>query len=144
MATATTGRASTATQAAASPTRATGTAGTPIALENPTVSATGLKYVDQVVGTGKTPAATDTVTVNYTLYFANTGELVQTTQGRAPVSFPMSGVIKGFSEGLSTMKEGGKRRVFVPWQLGYGEQGGQSIPPRTDLVFDIELVKVGQ
>lgn len=119
------------------------TTGAPIVLENPTVTASGLKYVDQVVGTGATPTMDSTVTVHYTGKLAVNGEIFDSSVQRGqPASFPMGGVIKGFSEGLSTMKEGGKRTVFIPAALGYGAAGNRGIPPNADLIFEIELIKV--
>jgi peptidylprolyl isomerase len=123
---------------------ATAAPGAPIVLENPTVTASGLKYVDEVVGTGATPSMSSNVTVHYTGKLAANGEVFDSSVQRGqPATFRMSGVIKGFSEGLSTMKEGGKRTVFIPSALGYGPAGnGPRIPGNSDLIFEIELIKV--
>ena len=59
-----------------------------------------------------------------------------------PTSFPMNAVIRGFSEGLSTMKVGGKRTVYIPSDLGYGPGGSGPIPPNADLIFEIELIAI--
>jgi peptidylprolyl isomerase len=127
----------------AAATTAAATGGTPIVLENPTVLPDGLKYVDNVVGTGPSPSATQMVTVNYTGTLASSGKVFDTTTGKQPISFAMNGVIKGFSEGLSTMKVGGKRTVFIPAALGYGATGYPPvIPPNSDLIFEIELLAV--
>lgn len=138
-----------ATSTSAPATRSAATAtvtqapGTPVVLQNPTVTPSGLKYVDQVAGTGATPQPTDQVTVNYTGKLASNGQVFDSSVQRGqPATFRMNGVIKGFAEALSTMKEGGKRTVFIPAALAYGAQGTQGIPPNSDLVFDIELIKV--
>jgi FKBP-type peptidyl-prolyl cis-trans isomerase len=117
--------------------------GTAIVLENPTTTATGLQYVDNVVGTGDTPGATDNVTVHYTGRLAANGVEFDSSIGGQPLTFRMDGVIPGFSEALSTMREGGKRTALIPSALGYGPQGfPPDIPPDADLVFEIELIEV--
>ena len=113
-------------------------------MENPTVLPSGLKYTDQVVGTGASPRADQSVTVHYTGKLAANGKKFDSSvdSGR-PATFRMDGVIKGFSEGLSTMKVGGKRTVFIPSALGYGARGaGADIPPNSDLIFELELIAI--
>jgi FKBP-type peptidyl-prolyl cis-trans isomerase FklB len=104
----------------------------------------GLQYKVIKQGTGKTPKATDTVTVNYE------GRLVDNTvfdssakQGQ-PVSFQVGGVIKGFSEALQLMKTGSKWQLYIPSALAYGATPppGSKITPNAPLVFDLELVDV--
>jgi len=135
------GAAQTSTPApATSPTAATKGA---IKLENPTVTPSGLQYTDQVVGTGASPRMDQQVTVHYTGKLASNGTVFDSSVQRGqPATFPMNGVIKGFSEGLSTMKVGGKRTVFIPSSLGYGTSGTGPIPPNADLVFEIELISI--
>lgn len=118
--------------------------GTPIVLENPTVTASGLKYVDQVVGTGATPTMAQKVTVHYTGKLAANGKKFDSSVDRgSPATFAMTGVIKGFSEGISTMKVGGKRTVFIPSAIGYGPAGNPPvIPGNADLIFEIELIAI--
>ena len=113
-------------------------------LENPTVTASGLKYVDQVVGTGATPSMTQSVTVHYTGKLASNGQVFDSSVQRGqPATFRMNGVIQGFSEGLSTMKEGGKRTLVIPPAMGYGAKGaGDKIPPNATLLFEVELIKI--
>lgn len=117
----------------------------PITLSNPTVTASGLKYTDQVVGTGATPAPSQSVTVNYTgLLAANGLQFDASSLHGGPATFPLNGVIKGFSEGIATMKVGGKRTVYIPAALAYGANppAGSGIPVNADLVFQIELVSI--
>jgi FKBP-type peptidyl-prolyl cis-trans isomerase len=104
----------------------------------------GLQYKVLKEGTGKTPKATDTVTVNYE------GRLIDKTvfdssarQGQ-PVSFQVGGVIKGFSEALQLMKVGSKWEVYIPANLAYGASPppGSKITPNAPLVFDVELIDV--
>lgn len=101
-------------------------------------TASGLVFRDLVVGTGKTPASnTATVRVNYT------GWLLDGTRfdGNSGVSFRLDQVIAGWTEGLSTMKEGGRRLLVIPAKLGYGDAGSPpNIPGGATLVFDVELL----
>jgi hypothetical protein len=101
-------------------------------------TASGLAFRDLVVGTGKTPASTTaTVRVNYT------GWLLDGTRfdGNSGVSFRLDQVIAGWTEGLSTMKEGGRRLLVIPANLGYGAAGSPpNIPGGATLVFDVELL----
>ncbi|MGJ7915150.1 FKBP-type peptidyl-prolyl cis-trans isomerase [Massilia sp. LXY-6] len=108
-----------------------------------------VKITDTVVGTGAEAAAGSHVLVNYTgwLYSAsaagNKGAQFDTSAGRGPYEFIVGGnVIQGFSQGVKGLKVGGKRTIVIPSVLGYGPSGSQNIPPNTDLVFDVELVKV--
>jgi FKBP-type peptidyl-prolyl cis-trans isomerase len=101
----------------------------------------GLEYQVLQEGTGASPKATDMVTVNYRGSLISGGEF-DSGQG---ISFPLNGVIPGWTEGLQLMKEGAKYRFFIPPELAYGERGaGRVIPPNATLVFDVELVKVGK
>jgi len=111
-------------------------------LEGGTKTDSGLEYVDQEVGEGDSPRMDQQVTVHYTGKLANDGKQFDSSVGGAPITFPMNAVIKGFSEGLSTMKVGGKRTVFIPSDLGYGPGGGGPIPPNADLIFEIELIAI--
>lgn len=100
----------------------------------------GLEYQVLREGTGATPKATDTVTVNYRGSLVSGSEF-DSGQG---ISFPLNGVIPGWTEGLQLMKEGAKYRFFIPPELAYGERGaGRVIPPNAALIFDVDLVKVG-
>lgn len=117
--------------------------GTPIVLENATTTASGLKFVDTVTGTGDSPRMDQQVTIHYTGRLAANGQKFDSSvDSGQPVTFPMSNVIPGFAEALSTMKVGGKRTVLIPSALGYGSRAIQGIPANSDLVFDIELIAI--
>lgn len=106
----------------------------------------GLKYVDLVEGTGATPKAGQTVVVHYTGTLEN-GEKFDSSRDRnRPFSFKLGvgQVIKGWDEGLSTMRVGGRRKLIIPPELGYGPRGaGGVIPPNATLIFDVELLRIG-
>jgi FKBP-type peptidyl-prolyl cis-trans isomerase len=104
----------------------------------------GLQIDDVVVGTGKTAKAGDVVVVHYTGRLKN-GEMFDSSVGKQPFSFTLGRgeVIKGWDEGVAGMKEGGKRKLIIPSELGYGARGaGADIPPNAELHFDVELLKV--
>lgn len=99
----------------------------------------GLQYEVLKEGTGKTPGATDKVTVNYR-GSSITGEEFDSGKD---ISFPLDQVIPGWTEGLQLMKEGASYRLFIPSDLGYGERGaGSAIQPHQTLIFDVDLVKI--
>jgi FKBP-type peptidyl-prolyl cis-trans isomerase len=105
-----------------------------------------LKYKDLVVGTGPAVKAGDRVEVYYTGKLKN-GTKFDSNVGKAPfpVTVGIGEVIKGWDEGLVGMKEGGKRKLVIPPELGYGAKGaGKTIPPNAELHFEVELVKVVQ
>ncbi|MGB2130427.1 MAG: FKBP-type peptidyl-prolyl cis-trans isomerase [Marinobacterium sp.] len=107
------------------------------------VTDSGLQYEVLEAGKGASPKASDTVKVHYR------GELIDGTQfdssyaRNEPVSFPLDGVIPGWTEGLQLMKEGGKSRLVIPAELAYGPGGmGNAIGPNETLVFEVELLEV--
>ncbi|WP_267428128.1 FKBP-type peptidyl-prolyl cis-trans isomerase [Methylobacterium sp. GC_Met_2] len=107
----------------------------------------GLKYQDEVVGTGPEPKAGQQVTVQYTGWLdegGKQGKKFDSSRDRnQPFSFPLGAgqVIKGWDEGVATMKTGGKRTLIIPPELGYGARGaGGVIPPNATLIFDVELL----
>ena len=106
-------------------------------------TASGLRYITQVEGTGKSPLATDQVTVHYTGYLLNGTKFDSSVDRGEPATFGLNQVIRGWTEGLQLMKEGGKTKFIIPSELGYGANGaGGVIPPNAWLVFDVELIKV--
>jgi len=105
----------------------------------------GLRITDLEVGTGAEAVAGQTVTVNYRGSLT-TGKEFDSSYGRGPFSFRLGGgqVIKGWDEGVAGMKVGGKRRLVIPPDLGYGSRGaGGVIPPDATMIFEVELLRVG-
>ena len=103
----------------------------------------GLQYKVLTEGNGKKPKATDKVKCHYEGMLID-GTLFDSSIQRGELAtFPLNGVIAGWTEGLQLMAEGSKYRLFIPYNLGYGERGaGASIPPYAALVFDVELIEV--
>ncbi len=121
--------------------------GTQLADFTPVASIPELKEIDTVPGTGNVVKAGDTVTVHYTGAVASTGVIFQSSKDTGQeVTFPLSGVIAGWSQGVPGMKEGGTRRLLIPANLAYGANppAGSGIPANADLVFDIALSKIGK
>jgi len=109
-----------------------------------TKTADGLQYWDIKVGTGRTADRGNTVKVHYTGWLTN-GKKFDSSVGGQPFSFRIGAhqVIKGWEEGVSGMKVGGKRQLRIPPDLAYGKEGYPgAIPPNATLVFDIELLRV--
>jgi len=103
----------------------------------------GLQYKVLKAGTGATPSATDTVVTHYTGRLINGQVFDSSVQRGEPATFPVNGVIAGWTEALQKMKEGGKWELYIPANLAYGERGaGQVIPPNAVLIFEIELLEV--
>ncbi len=107
-----------------------------------------LKVVDLAPGAGDAAQSGDTVSVNYTGWLYENGKRTKqfdSSIGRAPfeMTIGVTGVIKGWTEGLVGMKVGGKRTLTIPPEMGYGSRGaGGVIPPNATLVFDVELLGV--
>lgn len=103
----------------------------------------GLQYKVLREGDGRKPSATDKVECHYEGTLIN-GEVFDSSYRRGETAtFGLNQVIKGWTEGLQLMQEGAKYRFFIPYNLAYGEHGaGQSIPPYSALIFDVELIKV--
>ena len=99
---------------------------------------------DIFVGSGKEAVATSTLEVHYTLMAWSTGQVVESSWDRGQTAtFPLSGVIAGWQQGIPGMKEGGRRLLVIPPDLGYGAQGsGGAIGPNETLVFVVDLVSV--
>lgn len=105
----------------------------------------GLKYIELEEGTGATPKPGQTVVVHYTGTLENGNKFDSSRDRNQPFSFKLGvgQVIKGWDEGLSTMRVGGRRKLIIPSELGYGARGaGGVIPPNSTLIFDVELLKI--
>ncbi|RVU29724.1 MULTISPECIES: FKBP-type peptidyl-prolyl cis-trans isomerase [Neptunomonas] len=103
----------------------------------------GLQYEELVAGDGKQPTAEDTVKVHYRGTLIDGTEFDSSYARNEPVSFPLNGVIPGWTEGLQLMKEGGKAKLAIPADLAYGPGGmGNVIGPNSTLVFEVELLEV--
>lgn len=110
--------------------------------EKAQTTSSGLKYIIENEGSGTSPKATDQVTVFYRGTFTDGKEFDGNIGGR-PISFGLNQVIPGWTEGLQLMKPNGKAVFYIPYTLGYGANGYPGvIPPKSDLIFEVELVKV--
>ena len=105
----------------------------------------GLQYRHEVLGTGDSPTSTNSVTVHYKGTLLD-GTIFDSSYSRGePVSFPLNGVIAGWTEGLQLMKVGDRYKLIIPPQLGYGERGFPPvIPANSWLVFEVEMVSIQQ
>ena len=135
--------------AAQSPASAAPKAGAPAPRKGPVMikTATGLGYVDTAEGSGPSPKKGDTCKMHYTGWLSDGGKpgrkFDSSVDRGQPFSFTVGvgQVIKGWDEGVITMKKGGKRTLHIPAALGYGASGaGGVIPPNADLIFDVELL----
>jgi peptidylprolyl isomerase len=115
----------------------------------PVTTSSGLQVIDTKPGAGAQPRAGQTVTVHYTGWLYVNGAKGQkfdsSVDRKEPFEFPVGAgrVIKGWDEGVGSMKVGGKRTLIIPPSLGYGERGaGGVIPPNATLIFDVELLGV--
>lgn len=122
--------------------------GTAFLAENKTkegvkTTASGLQYTVKTEGSGASPKATDTVTVHYEGRLIDGTVFDSSVKRGEPATFALNQVIKGWTEGLQLMKEGGEYTFYIPAALAYGEQGNPSIPPNSVLIFDVQLIKVG-
>jgi FKBP-type peptidyl-prolyl cis-trans isomerase FklB len=103
----------------------------------------GLQYKVIQAGTGKSPKSSDTVTVNYKGTLIDGTEFDSSYRRGQPASFPVKGVIPGWTEALQLMKEGAKWELYIPSNLAYGERGaGRNIGPNSTLIFEVELISV--
>jgi FKBP-type peptidyl-prolyl cis-trans isomerase FklB len=102
-----------------------------------------LQYKAVKAGSGKKPKATDTVTVHYRGTLIDGTEFDSSYRRGQPVSFPVNGVIPGWTEALQLMEEGTKWQIFIPSNLAYGERAaGPQIGPNATLIFEIELISI--
>ncbi|MDT9301068.1 MAG: FKBP-type peptidyl-prolyl cis-trans isomerase [Limnospira sp. PMC 1286.21] len=113
--------------------------------ENLVTTDSGLQYVDLQEGTGASPQAGQTVTVHYTGTLKDGTKFDSSRDRNRPFSFTIGvgQVIKGWDEGVASMQVGGRRKLIIPADLGYGDRGaGGVIPPNATLIFDVELLKI--
>jgi peptidylprolyl isomerase len=116
-----------------------------MAEENIVTTSSGLQYLDIVEGNGPTPSKGQTVTVHYTGTLEDGTKFDSSRDRNSPFSFKIGvgQVIKGWDEGVGTMKVGGRRKLIIPSDLGYGSRGaGGVIPPNATLIFDVELLSI--
>ena len=107
-------------------------------------TASGLQYEVITEGTGERPTDTSVVKVHYEGFLLNATRPFDSSRDRgAPAEFPLNGVIRGWTEGVQLMTVGSKYKFYIPYQLGYGEQGsGEAIPGGSLLIFDVELIEI--
>jgi len=116
-----------------------------INMDNAITTDSGLKYVEIKEGTGESPKKGQKVTVHYTGTLENGTKFDSSRERRTPFDFTIGvgQVIKGWDEGVATMKVGGRRQLIIPPELGYGDSGvGGVIPGNATLIFDVELLDV--
>lgn len=119
--------------------------GTKLAGFTPVDKVEKLESIDLQEGAGDVVKPGDTVTAHYTGALAKDGTIFQSSHDTGqPVPFSLNSVIKGWTDGVPGMKVGGKRRLLIPADQAYGPAERPGIPPNSDLVFDIELVKIGE
>mgnify|MGYP003345472626 FL=1 len=114
-------------------------------VDKPQITDSGLQYTDLEVGTGAEASAGQTVVVHYRGTLEDGSQFDASYDRGQPFSFPLGAgrVIKGWDEGVQGMKVGGKRKLVIPPDLGYGARGaGGVIPPNATLIFEVELLEV--
>lgn len=109
---------------------------------NVKVTESGLQYVVEKEGAGKSPTKDDQVKVHYTGTLTNGEKFDSSVDRGQPAEFPVGGVIPGWTEALMLMKEGAKYKLVIPSELAYGPMGRPGIPPNSVLLFDVELIEV--
>ena len=113
--------------------------------ENGITTNSGIKYIILNEGTGSIPTPTSNVKVHYTGYLTNGKIFDSSVQKGTPAEFGLNQVIKGWTEALQLMKEGAKFKFYIPYNLAYGDKGYPGvIPPKSNLIFEIELIKINQ
>ena len=107
-----------------------------------TVLTNGLQYKVLAEGQGDSPKPTDTVTVNYRGTLIDGTEFDSSYKRGQPATFPVGGVIPGWTQALQLMKPGARWQLFIPSELAYGERGTPGIPPNSTLIFEVELISL--
>jgi len=117
---------------------------TAVAAKDTVTTASGLKYIDFVVGNGATPLVGQTCIVHYTGWLLDGKKFDSSKDCNQPFHFALGQgrVIKGWDEGVASMKVGGKRKLIIPPGLAYGDKPVGPIPPNSTLIFDVELLGV--
>lgn len=110
--------------------------------EGVTTTKSGLQIQTIKEGTGDAPKATDTVKVHYTGTLIDGTKFDSSVDRGQPAEFPLNGVIAGWTEGLQLMKVGGKSRLVIPPEIGYGARGSGPIPANSTLIFEVELIEI--
>lgn len=125
---------------AADPTPAPSASGAPE--QKPTVLKSGLQYIDLVVGKGPMPKKGQRVAISYVAMVGN--KRIEASIPSTPFEFVLGSdqAMKGLDEGVSTMKVGGKRKIMVPPELGYGNNEVGNVPPSSIIVYDVELLRI--
>ena len=110
----------------------------------PVETPSGLKYHEIKVGAGDSPNPTSVVEVHYSGWLTDGKQFDSSVKRGRPAQFPLNRVIGGWTEGVGSMKVGGKRKLIIPYQLGYGKAGQPraGIPPEATLIFDVELLRI--
>ena len=103
---------------------------------------TELTTKDIIVGTGKEVLPTSTLTVHYTLMAWSTGKIIESSWVGQPATFPLAEVVEGWQKGLPGAKEGGRRLLILPPEMGYGAAGSGPIGPNETLVFSVDIIGV--
>lgn len=122
---------------------------TKLGADNVTASASGLKVLKLKKTRGKKVVDNQPITINFTLFLGD-GKQLQSTldEGKKPFTFQLDNkerpLITGFKEGLKKLREGEKARLFIPYYIAYGEKGGGIFPPKADIIFEVEILKVGK
>lgn len=110
---------------------------------DPITTPSGLQFFDVDPGEGDRPESSKTrVRVHYTGWLTNGKKFDSSHDHGGPTEFRLNQVIAGWTEGVGSMRVGGKRKLVIPWSLGYGASGNGPIPPKATLIFDVELIDI--
>jgi peptidylprolyl isomerase len=113
--------------------------------DEPVITDSGLKYIDMVLGDGDVPKVGQRVTVHYTGWLEDGKKFDSSYNRNTPLEFSVGvgEMIRGFDEGILSMKKGGKRKLFIPSNLAYGSNGIPGvIPPDATIIFEVELIDI--